>query len=119
MNSKQNSLNDKRKIWIDLDNSPHVPFFYPIASVLENKGYEVIFTIRDCFQVKGLADYFHLNYRKIGKHYGSNIIMKIAGTLLRSFQMAPLIIQKKPILSISHGSRSLIILSTNLLSFLE
>jgi hypothetical protein len=31
-----------RKVWIDLDNSPHVPFFMPIIEELEKLGYEVI-----------------------------------------------------------------------------
>src|ERR1019366_7053802 len=38
----------KRKIWIDLDNSPHVPFFAPIIEELERHGYSVLLTARDC-----------------------------------------------------------------------
>ena len=42
----------KGKIWIDLDNSPHVPFFSPIVEELEKCGYSVMLTVRDCFQVR-------------------------------------------------------------------
>ena len=30
-----------KKIWIDLDNSPHVPFFHPIIEELDKAGYAV------------------------------------------------------------------------------
>ena len=62
----------KKTIWIDLDNSPHVPFFFPIIKELEKSGHSVILTARDTFQVIGLADYYKLNYTKVGKHYGAN-----------------------------------------------
>jgi len=45
----------KRKIWIDFDNSPHVPFFKPIIRELEQREYGVFLTARDCFQTCGLA----------------------------------------------------------------
>ena len=67
----------KGKIWIDLDNSPHVPFFAPIVEELEKRGYPLVITARDCFQVRELADLFHLNYRLIGRHSGKSKIRKI------------------------------------------
>ncbi len=100
------------KIWIDLDNSPHVPFFIPIVKELEKRGHSVFLTTRDCFQVCSLADYYELNHRKIGKHYGANKLLKILGTIWRSLQLAPTVLREKPDLSLSHGSRSLIILSS-------
>ncbi len=101
-----------KKIWIDLDNSPHVPFFLPIAKELENKGYSVFITTRDCFQVCSLADYFHLQHTTIGRHYGANKILKVLGTLWRSIQLIPRVMRERPGLSISHGSRSLVVAST-------
>jgi uncharacterized protein len=108
-------LNDARKnkkIWIDLDNSPHVPFFIPIMKELERRGHTVFLTTRDCFQVCGLADYYKLDHKRIGKHYGANKLLKILGTVWRSMQLAPLVLREKPDLSLSHGSRSLIIVSS-------
>jgi hypothetical protein len=102
----------KGKIWIDLDNSPHVPFFIPIMKELEKRGHSVVLTTRDCFQVCSLADYNKLNHKRIGKHYGANRLLKVLGTIWRSLQLAPLIRKEKPDLSLSHGSRSLIILSS-------
>ena len=102
----------KKTIWIDLDNSPHVPFFFPIIKELEKSGHTVILTARDTFQVIGLADYYKLNYTKVGKHYGANKVLKILGTVWRSVQLARVILRQKPDISISHGSRSLLLLST-------
>ena len=65
------------KIWIDLDNSPHVPFFVPIVEELEKRNYSVLLTARDCFQVRELADFFHLDYKLIGRHSGKNFLLKL------------------------------------------
>src|SRR5207248_9198423 len=43
------------KIWVDLDNTPHVPFFIPIIRELRNRGHQVVVTARDAFQVCELA----------------------------------------------------------------
>lgn len=102
----------KGKIWIDLDNSPHVPFFVPIMKELEERGHVVFVTTRDCFQVCGLADYYKLRHKIIGRHYGANKLLKVIGTVWRSIQLAPTILKEKPDISLSHGSRSLIMLSS-------
>jgi len=102
----------RKTIWIDLDNSPHVPFFSPIMEALNKRGYHVEFTARDCFQVCGLADLFKLKYKKIGRHYGKNKLLKIAGTLFRAAQLLPVALKMRPMLAVSHGSRSQFIAST-------
>ena len=107
-------LKTKKTIWIDLDNSPHVPFFFPIIRELEKSGHSVILTARDTFQVIGLADYYKLNYAKVGKHYGANKLLKVIGTIWRSVQLASVVLKHKPDVSLSHGSRSLILLSSML-----
>jgi predicted glycosyltransferase len=101
----------RKKIWIDLDNSPHVPFFSPIAEELENRGYSVLLTARDCFQVKELSDLMGLKYKLIGHHYGKNTVMKIMGLCTRALQMLPIAKREKPSLALSHGSRSQLILA--------
>ena len=108
-NKKSKADLSKKKIWIDLDNSPHVPFFSPIIEELSKRGYQVTLTARDCFQVCGLADLFNMRYARIGRHYGKNKILKVAGTLIRSFQLLPTALKEKPALAVSHGSRSQLI----------
>lgn len=102
----------KGKIWIDLDNSPHVPFFVPIIEELRERGYSIVLTARDCFQVRDLADLFHLNYKLIGRHSGKNRVRKAAGLCGRALKLIPIILREKPILAVSHGSRSQLIVST-------
>jgi predicted glycosyltransferase/peptidoglycan/xylan/chitin deacetylase (PgdA/CDA1 family) len=103
---------EKRKvIWVDLDNTPHVPFFRPIIKELRGRGHEVMITARDAFQVCDLAERMGVACRQVGRHYGKNRVMKVVGLFYRALQLAPLIVRKRPDLAISHGSRSQIILS--------
>ena len=100
-----------KKIWIDLDNSPHVLFFVPIIKELEKLGYRVIVTVRDYAQVCGLANLFNLEYTRIGRHYGKNKILKTVGLLIRALEMTPILLAGKPNLALSHGSRSQLIIA--------
>ena len=102
----------RKRIWIDLDNSPHVPFFKPIAEELERRGYSVVFTARDCFQVRKLADLMKLNYRCIGRHYGKHAVPKLAGIVIRALQLLPYVLPRRPQLAVSHGSRSMFALAS-------
>jgi len=102
------------KIWIDLDNSPHVPFFAPIIEALEQRGCTTIITARDCFQVRELADRFQLDYRLIGRHSGRNRLRKLIGLGWRATQLMPTVIKEKPALAVSHCSRSQLIVSAAL-----
>jgi len=98
------------KIWIDLDNTPHVPFFKPIIRELEQRGYSVVLTARDAFQVCELATRANLAYTKVGRHYGKNRILKVWGLVRRSLQLLPFVLREKPALGLSHGSRAQILL---------
>jgi predicted glycosyltransferase len=101
-----------RKVWIDLENSPHIPFFAPIIKELEKRGCEVVLTARDCFQVCELADMAGFNYKKIGHHYGKHSVAKIAGLGIRVMQMMPFILKQRPAISVAHGSRSSSVVSS-------
>ena len=99
----------KKKIWVDLDNSPHVPFFKPIIDKLIEDGYSVLLTARDCSQTCRLADLTGLHYKRIGRHHGNNKFIKICGLLYRAFQLIPTVVKEKPCLALSHGSRAQLI----------
>ena len=105
--AKHSKPSGRRKIWIDLDNSPHVPFFTPIIEELERRGYLVILTAREAYQVCELADFFHLTYKRVGHHYGKRKLLKIYGTFIRALQLLPVAVRGKPDLAIDHGSRSM------------
>jgi predicted glycosyltransferase len=95
----------RKKIWIDLDNSPHVPFFVPIIPELKAKGFEIFLTARDSYQVVELLKYYGVHARVIGKHYGKHKILKLLGTLWRALLLAYIVRKEKVDISLTHGSR--------------
>jgi uncharacterized protein len=103
-------LSAKLKIWIDLENTPHIPFFKPIIRELTNKGYQVVLTARDAFQVCELAQRSGLSFETIGRHYGKSRLLKVCGLGWRSLQLVPFVLRQRPALAISHGSRAQILL---------
>lgn len=104
-------MQGKKRIWIDLDNTPHIPFFKPIIKELETRGYECVLTARDAYQVLDLANRYGMKYKKIGHHYGKNKLLKVLGTLIRSTEMLPFIIKSRPTVAVSHGSRTQLVAS--------
>src|ERR1700726_1758739 len=96
----------RRRIWIDIDNSPHVPFFVPIVEQLRKRGHEVILTARDAYQVCELLDLYHLSCKVVGRHYGKNRAAKIFGTCVRAAQLIPGMLHERVDLAVSHGSRA-------------
>ncbi len=103
---------EKMKIWIDLDNSPHVPFFLPIIEELERRGYQIFLTARDSYQVCELLRLHHLSCQVVGRHYGKKWILKLLGTALRATQLLPLAIRERPGLAVSHGSRAQVLVAS-------
>lgn len=101
-------------IWIDLDNSPHVPFFRPIIEELKDRGCRLVLTDRDAFQVSELTKLHRIQSRTIGRHYGKNKLMKLLGLVIRSAQLLPLVLREKPVLAVSHGSRAQIMVAKTL-----
>src|ERR1019366_7367732 len=107
VNQTAKQANSKgKKIWIDLDNSPHVPFFLPILDELRERGFEILLTARDSYQVCELLKFHNLSCKVLGRHWGKNRLMKLLGTCLRALQFMPLILKEKPDLAVSHGSRA-------------
>jgi predicted glycosyltransferase len=98
-----------KKIWIDLENTPHIPFFRPIIRELEQRGYTVVLTARDAFQVCELADRFGLPYKKIGRHYGKNRLLKAWGLAWRSLQLLGFVLKERPMMGLNHGARAQIV----------
>jgi predicted glycosyltransferase len=95
-----------KKVWIDIDNSPHVPFFLPILEELHNLGCELLLTARNMYQVRELLDFFQLRCKVVGSHYGKNKALKVLANCSRAIQLVPLAAKFRPDLAISHGSRA-------------
>lgn len=103
-----------KRIWIDLDNSPHVPFFLPIIEELRKRGHEVLLSARDSYQVCELLKFHHVSCKVVGGHWGKNLTLKRVGTCLRALRLLPMVISRRPDLAVSHGSRSQLLASVAL-----
>lgn len=96
-------------IWIDLDNSPHVPLFRPIIEALEARGHSVTITARDYGQTLPLLDMWGMKYQAIGRHGGKGKAGKIINLFHRANQLRSYIRNRKIDLALSHGSRTQLI----------
>ena len=99
----------RKKIWVDLDNSPHVPFFRPIIDELRKRNYDVLVTARDAYQVRELLEFYGVSARLIGRHYGKHKILKGIGTCWRALAVTAGVRKEKIDLAITHGSRACVI----------
>ena len=96
------------KVWIDLDNSPHVHFFAPIIKDLERKGVDYFLTVRSFAQTEELARWYGLKYVTIGRHrMPRHFVTRVAATFERAAQLAAYVRKQKPTVAISHGSRAM------------
>lgn len=96
------------RIWIDLDNAPHVPFFRPLISEMEARGHSVLVTIRDFGFTAGLARDAGIPYQSIGSHPGGNLLLKIGSLGWRAVRLAAWAKPHGFDLAVSHGSRGLV-----------
>jgi predicted glycosyltransferase len=106
----------KKAIWIDVDNSPHVPLFAPLVKFYREAGVEVVLTARNHAQTIELLENagFGGTFEVIGRHYGKNKFNKVRGLLVRAKQLVSYInqIQKRGVsikVAVSHGSRSMVL----------
>ena len=105
----------KKAIWIDLDNSPHVPLFAPLIKQYRESGVEVILTARNHAQTVELLENAELNgtFEIIGEHYGKSKFHKIRGLLVRAKQLVSYLKKfRKEFdvkVAVSHGSRSMVL----------
>lgn len=94
------------RIWIDLENTPHIPFFRPIIRELRKQGHHVVLTARDGYQTCEMAKFHALDFQQVGRHYGRHMTAKVWGLLVRSGQLLRFARNEKPDLALNLGSRS-------------
>ena len=97
------------QIWIDMDNSPHVPVFKPLINIFNAHDVKVIVTARDYAQTIPLLHYWNIDHIQVGKHGGKNKIKKLINLVYRSMQLIRLMRKQKIDLAVSHGSRSMVV----------
>lgn len=106
----------QKAIWIDLDNSPHVPLFAPTIKHYRDRGIEVILTARDHAQTIELLKLAGLDgtFTVVGHHYGKGKLNKVRGLMVRALQLVKHIRRVagrdvRIAAAISHGSRSMVL----------
>jgi len=55
------------RLWVDMDNAPHVLVLRPIIQELENRGHDVDITARRYGHTIPLLDLYGLKYKAIGR----------------------------------------------------
>jgi uncharacterized protein len=58
------------RVWIDVSNSPQVPFFRPLITLLEGRGHEVEVTTRDYAQTLELLELHGIAHEVVGPRHG-------------------------------------------------
>ncbi len=98
-------------IWVDLDNTPHVPLFRYIFKEFDLRGIKYFVTARDFAQTKELLQLFEIQHTLIGKHAGKNKFKKIINLFVRAHQLDKVVKGEQINLAVSHGSRTQLITS--------
>ncbi len=93
------------RIWIDLGNSPHVPFFSALSREFAKRGHEVVWTARDYAQTVELAKSAGLDPVVFGTHGGKNVVSKAMKFASRVLELRKWASREKIDLVLSHNSQ--------------
>ena len=103
------------RVWVDITNSPHVPFFRPLLRLLAEDGHDVEVTARDYAQTLELLELNGIAHRVVGPaHGGAGAFGKaraMAGRLpaLRRFAKG-----RRFDLALAHGSHEAMLVARSL-----
>jgi predicted glycosyltransferase len=92
------------RIWIDLANSPHVPFFRALIPEFERRGIEVEITAREFAQTVELAEAAGLQPVVIGAHGGRALAGKAGNLIGRAAALRKWARERGVELAVSHNS---------------
>ncbi|HEX2270239.1 MAG TPA: DUF354 domain-containing protein, partial [Pyrinomonadaceae bacterium] len=97
------------RLWIDLANSPHVPFFRALVDRFTVAGHEVEITARDFAETLPLAHDAGFTPHVIGKHGGREVTGKAGNLMSRALSLASWARPRRFDLAVSHNSYSQIV----------
>lgn len=95
-----------KKVWFDLDNSPHVPLFKPVFQELDERNIEYVITSREFAQTEELLNLWNIAHHLIGKHAGKSKLKKVINLYNRAKELRKFFDDEKNITAVSHGSRT-------------
>jgi uncharacterized protein len=97
------------RVWIDLANSPHVPFFKALAKRFIDQGHDLEITARDFAETVPLARTAGFDAHVIGDHAGRDVSKKAGSLMSRAWALAGWARRRKFDLAVSHNSYSQIL----------
>jgi len=97
------------RVWLDLANSPHPLLFAPVIRRLEEKGHEVLLTVRDNAQTAELALARWPASFVVGSESPANPAAKTATLMGRVFTLARWARARRPHIAVSHNSYAQIV----------
>jgi len=97
------------RLWIDLANSPHVPFFKALTKRFVSEGHEVEITAREFAETVPLAQAAGFAPAVVGAHAGRAVSAKAGSLMSRAWALAGWARRRKFDLAISHNSYSQIL----------
>jgi uncharacterized protein len=97
------------RIWIDLANSPHVPFFRALANQFLQRNHEIVVTARAFAETVELAEAAGFAPQVIGGHGGGTLSGKAGNLVQRALTLARWARGRNLDLALSHNSYSQIL----------
>ena len=97
------------RLWIDLANSPHVPFFKALVGKFTEQGHDIEISARDFAETIPLAQAAGFTTYVAGVHGGRAVSAKASRLLSRAWALAGWARKRKFDLAISHNSYSQIL----------
>ncbi len=97
------------RLWIDLANSPHVPFFKALAARFVAAGHDLEVTARDFAETVPLAQAAGFNPTVVGVHGGRAVSAKGSNLIGRAWALASWGRKRRFDLAVSHNSYSQIV----------
>jgi len=95
------------RVWIDITNSPHVPFFRPLIHLLEEDGHEVEVTARPFAQTEELLRLHGIEATTVGVHGGRSRIGKSRAMAARLRELHRWARGRRFDVALAHGSHDL------------
>jgi len=102
------------RLWIDLANSPHVPFFKALAERFKAEGHEIEITAREFAETIPLAQAAGFAPKVVGVHGGRDVSAKAGSLVSRALALGKWARGRRFDLAISHNSYSQILAARGL-----
>ena len=103
------------RVWIDVSNSPQVPFFRPLIALLLRRGHEVDVTTREYAQTLELLELHGIPHTVVGPgHGGAGVAGKARATAGRMWALLRHVRRGRFDLALSHASHELPLVARSL-----